>query len=84
MIINGLRNECVENRYHIGSWRWTLMESLKALHVIDDPREEIFKLKFLKDMEDATCDNDIVVAVKRYCYDIENFRSPFCIEDIAA
>lgn len=83
-MIKGLRHDCVENKYQIGSWRWTLMESLKALHVIDDPREEIFKLKFLKDMEDAANDHDIVVAVKRYRYDIENFRNPFCFEDIAA
>jgi hypothetical protein len=66
----------VENTYHVGGWRWNLLESLKALHVVDDPREEVFKLKLLKALSDATSDHDIVVAVKRYCYNVENFRSP--------
>lgn len=66
----------VENRYSIGGWRWQLMESVKALHTVDDPREDILKLVLIRDLKASKSDNDIVVAVKRYRYAVENCRNP--------
>lgn len=78
-MLQRIRHEQVENKYHIGGWRWQLLESVKALHVVDDPREDVFKLTLLRDLQESTSDNDIVVAVKRYRYAIQNYRSPECI-----
>lgn len=66
----------VENRYHIGGWRWNLLESLKELHVINDPREDVFKLILIRDLKESKSDNDVVVAVKRYRYAVESYRRP--------
>lgn len=72
----GVRHARVEDSYQIGGWRWQLLESVKALHTIDDPREDIFKLILIRDLKASTSDNDTVVAVKRYRYAIKNHRSP--------
>lgn len=75
-MFQSIRHEQVENKYHIGGWRWQLLESVKALHEIDDPREDVYKLTLIRDLKESTSDHDIVVAVKRYSYAIGNYRNP--------
>jgi len=75
-MFQSIRHEQIENKYNIGGWRWQLLESVKALHEIDDLPVKKSKLTLIRDLQEAANDQEIVVAVKRYRYAVENYRNP--------